>query len=119
MAATARAFAGRLLPAVANRKQLLLLEVREERARLLMVIVLTVGLAICGLLCAMALTATVAVLAWHLSPAGVLLGLTAAWAGGVAFLYRRLAGIVRDWQAFPATREQLRRDAEHLKNLVS
>jgi uncharacterized membrane protein YqjE len=61
---TLKRFARRLLIIGENRFELLIVEVQEERERLLRAILLALGVAAFALLAATALTATIAVLLW-------------------------------------------------------
>jgi len=116
---TSKRFARRLLTIGENRFQLLMVEVQEERERFLRAILLALGVAAFGLLAAIALTATIAVLLWQYSPFAVLLTLTSLYGATAVCLYRRLTRLLRDWQNLPATLDQLRKDRACLeKNLT-
>jgi uncharacterized membrane protein YqjE len=116
---TLKHFALRLLIIGENRFELLMVEVQEERERLLRAILLALGVAALGLLAAIALTATIAVLLWQYSPFAVLLTLTSLYGTTAVCLYRRLTRLLRDWQNLPATLDQLRKDRACLeKNLT-
>ena len=116
---TSERFARRLLIIGENRFELLMVEVQEERERLLRAILLALGVAAFGLLAAIALTATIAVLLWQYSPFAVLLTLTSLYGTTAVCLYRRLTRLLRDWQNLPATLDQLRKDRACLeKNLT-
>jgi uncharacterized membrane protein YqjE len=116
---TLKRFARRLLIIGENRLELLMVEVQEERERLLRAILLALGVAAFGLLAAIALTATIAVLLWQYSPFAVLLTLTSLYGTTAVCLYRRLTRLLRDWQNLPATLDQLRKDRACLeKNLT-
>jgi len=116
---TSKRFARRLLSIGENRFEWLMVEVQAERARLLRAILLALGVAAFGLLAAIALTATIAVLLWQYSPFAVLLTLTSLYGATAVCLYRRLTRLLRDWQNLPATLDQLRKDRACLeKNLT-
>ena len=102
--------ARRLLAIGENRFELLMVEVQEERERLLHAIVLALGVAALGLLAGMALTGAIVVLLWELSRVAALLVLTGLYGATAACLYRRLTRLLRDWQNLPATLDQLRKD---------
>ncbi len=110
LAATSKHFARRLLTIGENRLALLMVEVQEERVRLLRAILLALGVAALGLLAGVALTGVVVVLFWDFSPVAVLLALTGLYGAAAVFLYRRLTVLLRDWQNLPATLDQLRKD---------
>jgi len=61
---TSKRFARRLLAMGENRFELLMVEVQEERERLLRAILLALGVAALGLLAGMALTGAIVVLLW-------------------------------------------------------
>jgi uncharacterized membrane protein YqjE len=116
---TLKRLARRLLIIGENRFELLIVEVQEERERLLHAILLALGVAAFGLLAAIALTATIAVLLWQYSPFAVLLTLTSLYGATAVCFYRRLTRLLRDWQNLPATLDQLRKDRACLeKNLT-
>ena len=119
LAETSKRFARCLLAIGENRIELLMVEVQEERERLLHAILLALGVAAFGLLAAIALTATIAVLLWQYSPFAVLLTLTSLYGMTAVCLYRRLTRLLCDWQNLPATLDQLRKDRACLeKNLT-
>ena len=110
LAETSKSFVRRLFTIVENRLELLLLEVHEERQRVLRVILLALGAAVFGLLAGMTLTAAIVVMLWHSAPVTVLLALTGVYGAAAIFIYRWLTGILRDWQNLPATLDQLKKD---------
>ena len=114
----AKRFARRLLTLGENRLELLMLEVQEERVRLLHAILLALGVAVFGLLAGITLTAALAVLLWPYSPVAVLLALTGLYGVAAVWLYRRLAGMLHDWQNLPATLDQLRKDRACLESIL-
>ena len=107
---TSKRFARRLLTIGENRFELLLVEVQEERQRLLRAILLALGVAAFGLLTGVALTGALVVLLWEFSRVAALLVLTGLYGATAVFLYRRFTLLLRDWQNLPATRDQLRKD---------
>jgi uncharacterized membrane protein YqjE len=118
-AAASKHFARRLLTIGENRLELLMLEMQEERERLLHSILLALGVATLGLLAGLTLTGALVVLLGGASPAVVLLVLTALYGGTAFLLYRRLTLLLRDWQTLSATLDQLRKDRACLeKNLT-
>jgi uncharacterized membrane protein YqjE len=118
LADASKRLAHRALVICENRFQLLMVEVEEERDRILSAIWLALGAAAFGLLAAIALTIVIAVALWRQSPVVALLVLTALYAGAAALLYARLARLQRDWQTLPNTIEQLRKDRECLEKQV-
>jgi len=116
---TLKRFARRLVIIGENRFELLMVEVQEERERLLHAILLALGVAAFGLLAAIALTATIAVLLWQYSPFAVLLTLTSSYGATGVYLYWRLTRLLRDWKNLPATLDQLRKDRACLEENLS
>jgi uncharacterized membrane protein YqjE len=107
---TSKRFARRLLAIGENRLELLMVEVQEERERLLRAILLALGVAALGLLTGITLTGAIVVLLWEFSRAGALLALTVLYGAAAVCLYRRLTLLLRNWENLPATVEQLRKD---------
>jgi uncharacterized membrane protein YqjE len=110
LATTSKRFVRRLLTIGENRLELLMVEVQEERKRLLYAVLLALGVATFGLLAGVALTGVIVVLFWDFSPVAVLLVLTGLYGAAAAFLYRRLTVLLRDWKNLPATLDQLGKD---------
>lgn len=119
LAATSKTFARRLLTIGENRLELLAVEVQEERERLLHAFLLALGVAAFGLLAGLTLTAAFVVLSWDWSPVAVLLILTALYGAAGICLWRRLTGLLRDWQTLSATLDQLRKDRECLEKILA
>ena len=119
LAATSKHFARRLLTIGENRLELLTVEVQEERERLLHVFHLALGVAAFGLLAGLTLTAAIVVLFWAWSPVAVLLILTALYGAAGICLWRRLTGLLRDWQTLSASLDQLRKDRECLEKSLA
>jgi len=115
---TSKRFARRLFTIVENRLELLMVEVQEERERLLHAILLALGVVAFGLLAGITLTAAIVVLLWQYSPVVVLLTLTGLYGASAVCLYRRLTGILRDWQNLPATLDQLKKDRACLEKTL-
>ena len=117
--AASKRFARRLLTVGENRLELLMVEVQEERERLLHAILLALGVAAFGLLAGVALTGALVVLLWELSPVAALLVLTSLYGATAVCLYRRLTLLLRDWQNLPATLDQLRKDRACLEKSLT
>ncbi len=118
LAATSKRFTRRLLTIGENRLELLVVEVLEERERLLKAFMLVLGVATVGLLAAITLTAAIVVLGWAYSPLGVLLGLTGLYGVIGIVLYRRLTSLLRDRRPFEDSLDQLRKDRACLEKLL-
>jgi uncharacterized membrane protein YqjE len=107
---TSKRFARRLLTIGANRLELLMVEMQEERERLLLALLLTLGVAAFGLLAGIAFTGAIVILLWEVSRVAALLALTLLYGATAACLYRRLNLLLHNWQNFPSTLNQLRKD---------
>jgi uncharacterized membrane protein YqjE len=119
LAATSKRFAGRLITTGENRLELLMVEVQEERERLLRAMLLALGVAVLGLLGAMTFTAVIVILFWKFAPVAVLVMLTVLYGASAIYLYRRLNVLLRDWKSFPATIDQLRKDRACLEKIYT
>jgi uncharacterized membrane protein YqjE len=118
LGAASKQFARRLLTIGENRIELLMVEVQEERERLLRAILLALAAATLALLAGIAFTGLIVVLFWSRSPAFVFLALMAIYAAAAVLLYQKLSVLLRDWKSFSATVDQLRKDRVCLdKNL--
>ena len=119
LAATSKQFARRLLTIGENRLELFTVEVQEERERLLQAFLLALGVAAFGLLAGLTLTAAIVVWLWPWSHMAALLALTCLYGAAGICLYRRLTGLLCNWQTLSASLEQLRKDRACLeKNLA-
>jgi uncharacterized membrane protein YqjE len=116
--AASRRLAKRALDIGVNRVELLLVELQEERERLLQALLYALASAVFGLLAGMSLTLFIVSLFWKLSPLITAAALTVLYGGAAIFLYVRLAGLRRDWEAFSATLEQLRKDSACLDHIL-
>jgi len=118
LGAASKQLAQRLLTIGENRLELLAVEVQEERMRLLHGFLLAFAVAALGILAGLSLTAAIVVLGWPYSHIAVLLALTGLYGAAAICLYWRLAGWLRDWQAFSATLDQLRKDRACLEKIL-
>jgi uncharacterized membrane protein YqjE len=116
---SSKRFARRLLTIGEYRIELLMMEVQEERERLLYAILLALGVAAFGLLAGMALTGAIVVVLWEFSRVAALLVLTGLYGAAAVWLHQRLTLLLRDWQSLPATLEQLRKDRACLEKHVT
>ncbi|HEY1717879.1 MAG TPA: phage holin family protein [Verrucomicrobiae bacterium] len=118
LADASKRLAQRALVICENRIELLMVEVQEERERILRAIWLALCAAAFGLLAGVALTAVIAVAFWQRSPIAALLALTVLYGIAAVSLYACLSRLQRGWQTLPTTLDQLRKDRECLeKNL--
>lgn len=114
LGAASKRIAQQALVICENRVELLLVELEEERNRVLRAFWLSLGTAVAALLGGVAASIAVALACWGWSPAGAMLILTAIYAGLALYFYALLARLRRDWQTFPATLAELRKDRECL-----
>ncbi len=119
LAKTSKTFVRRLATIGENRLELLAVEVQEERERILRVFLLALGVAAFGLLAGFTLTAAIAVLLWAWCPVAVLLILTTIYGLAGLCLYRRLTGVLQNWQTLSASLDQLRKDRAALENILT
>jgi uncharacterized membrane protein YqjE len=118
LAASSRQLARRLLTIGENRLELLAVEVQEERERLLRAFLLALAVATFGLLASLTLTAAI-VLCWPGNPVVALLALTGLYAATALLLCRRVLHLLRDWHAFAASLDQLRKDRVCLEKILN
>jgi uncharacterized membrane protein YqjE len=119
LAATSKHFARRLLTIGENRLELLSAEVQEEREHHVHIILLAFGVAAFSLLAGLALTAAIVIWLWVYSPVAVLLTLSGLYGATGICLYRRLTGLVRDWQTLSVSLDQLRKDRACLEKILA
>jgi uncharacterized membrane protein YqjE len=79
---------------------------------------LALGVAAFGLLAGMTLTAAIVVWLWAYTPMAVLLTLTGLYGAAGVYLYRRLTGLLHDWQTLSATLDQIRKDRACLEKFL-
>jgi uncharacterized membrane protein YqjE len=101
-----------------NRLQLLLLEVEEERERLLQAMLVALGVAAFGLLAGVALTISVLLLFWNWSPLLAMASLTIIYAAIALCFLMRLTRLRREWEAFSGSLSQLREDCSCLAEIL-
>jgi uncharacterized membrane protein YqjE len=113
---TSKQFVRRLAIIGENRLELLAVEVQEGRERLLHAFLLALGMTAFGLLAGLTLTAALVIWlrAW---PVTALLTLTVFYGAAGIWLYRRLTRLLRDWQTFSATLDQLQKDRVCLEKI--
>ena len=118
LVATAKRFVRRLLTIGENRLELLTVEVKEERERLLRAFLLALGMAVFGLLAVLTLTAAMTLVLWPWSPVAILLIFTGLYGTiGICFWWR-LAALLHGWQVLSESLEQLRKDRECLEKII-
>jgi uncharacterized membrane protein YqjE len=119
LAMNSKQFVRRLAIIGENRIELLTVEMQEEREHLVNAFLLALGVAAFGLLAGVTLTTAIAVWLWAYSPLGVLLALTVIYGGAGGLLYWRLTQLLRNWQTFPASLDQIRKDRAGLEKRLS
>ena len=112
-----RRVAQRTLDIGANRVELLMVEVQEERERLLRSLHLALAAAAFGVLAGFALTFALAVLLWDHGAVTALFAMAAICTGVALYLRFLGLGLQREHPMFGATLEQLRKDRECLSEL--
>jgi uncharacterized membrane protein YqjE len=119
LGAAATRISQRLFVIAENRLQLLMVEVQEERERIVKAIWLAIAVAAFGLMAGVTLTLAVAVALWNRSPILAVLVMAAIYLIVAVVCYLRLAQMQKNWETLPATMEQLKKDRECLeKNLL-
>jgi uncharacterized membrane protein YqjE len=119
LASSSKDLARCLLTIGENRLQLLTVELQEQRERLVCAFLLVIALAVFGLLAAMTLTAAIVVLFWPYWHAAPLLVLTGLYGAAALWIGRRFIGLLRDWQSFSASLDQLRKDRACLEKILA
>jgi uncharacterized membrane protein YqjE len=106
---TLRALAG-------NRMELFLLEVQEERIRVFDALFLLAAGLVCIMMTLIMVTFTVVIVFWDTHRLLVLGLLIAGYAVGAVWALSQLRLLLRRWQAFSATLDQIRKDSECFKD---
>ena len=106
--------AQRVVDIGSNRLELLIVELHEERDRLLLTVIMTLGAAALALLAGFAFTLAIMVLLWERSPGAAMAILTVLYAAGAAFLFWKVVQLQRTWEMFGSSLDQLRKDRECL-----
>ena len=119
LAGVSKRIVRRMLTIGENRVELLLVELQEERERILLAILMALGIAAFGLLAGLGLTFIIAIVFWEHSPVIALIVLTLFYLATAIALYGRLVRLKRDWQTLPSTFDQLRKDLECLHHTLS
>jgi uncharacterized membrane protein YqjE len=113
-----RRLAKRFVDVGENRLRLLLLEVEEERERLIQAFLLGLGIMAFSLLAGVAFTVVVLLLFWAQAPVLAMSVLTLVYLSIAVFLALRLARLRRDWEAFSASLAQIRKDCSCLAEIL-
>ncbi len=95
---------------VENRVELFLVEWREERLRLMELLLLLLAGTVCALMALLMITLAVVAFFWDTHRLLVLTLIILAYAGAAAAAFGTLRSRLRRWRAFAATLEQIRKD---------
>ena len=96
---------------VENRIELFIVEWQEERLRLFQSLLLALTGIVCALMALILITLTIVVVFWDTHRVLVLVLLTLAYVGGSAAALLTLRSRLRQWRAFSATLEQIKKDS--------
>lgn len=118
LSASSKSVGRRLLTIGENRLELLMLELQEERERLLRAIIFALAAATFGLLAGFALSGVVVLLFWNSSPLAALVVLMAVYLAGAGFVLWRLMVLIKHWKNFPATMDQIKKDRICLEKIL-
>jgi len=99
--------AGRLLE---SRAELFVLELKEERLRLVAVLLLALAGGICALMTLALVTLTIVMVFWNSYRIPVLVALIALYGAGAVGALVSLRRRLRRWQSFVASVEQIKKD---------
>ncbi len=118
MVEASRRVAERLLVILENRCHLLMVELQQERERVLGALLMAFIAMVFGMLALGTLTALIVIAFWNTAPIVALAVMTAGYGGVTGFLCWRLARWRRDWLFLAGTLDQLKKDREcFVKNL--
>jgi len=119
VATASKRVAKRFLSILENRLALALVEIQEEREKILRSLWLAMVASVFLLLAGIVLTILILRTFWGTHPIAALVILMAIYLSVAAVFYFRLARLQREWHTLPATIEQLRKDRECLGNNLS
>jgi uncharacterized membrane protein YqjE len=98
-----------------NRLELFLVEVQEERVRLVEALLLAVAGGVAALMTLILITLTVVVIFWDSHRVLVLVLFSLAYATATAVAFRKLRARLNRWQAFTASLHQIKKDRAWLE----
>ena len=104
-----------LVNLVENRLELFLVEVQEERVRLVEALLLTVAGGVAALMTLVLITLTVVVIFWDSHRVLVLVLFSLAYATAAAVAFRKLRARLNRWQAFTSSLDQIKKDRAWLE----
>jgi uncharacterized membrane protein YqjE len=97
-----------------NRIELLLVEMQEERTRLIDVLLLSAAATACGLMALIMVSFTLVVVFWDEHRVAVLASLSVIYLVSAALGFRQLNIRLKTWQAFPDTLAEFKKDCAWL-----
>jgi uncharacterized membrane protein YqjE len=105
----------RLFMIMENRIQLAMVELEEERERVLLAVSLAIGAAVSALLAIVLLNVAIILVLWNYCPLLVIGLFTVFYATAATLLFMKLSRMRRNWQMFSGTLDQLKKDRECLE----
>ena len=93
-----------------SRAELFLLELKEERVRVVAALLLALAGGICALMTLLLVTFTIVIVFWDTYRIAVLVGLIAVYGAGAVGALVALRRRLRRWQPFAASLEQIKKD---------
>jgi uncharacterized membrane protein YqjE len=109
----------RFISIVENRLALALVEIQEEREKILRSLWLAIVASVCLLLAGFTVTLIVAIAFWGNHPIAALLALMALYLSVAGIMSLRLAKLQREWNVLSATIDELKKDRECLGKILS
>jgi uncharacterized membrane protein YqjE len=97
-----------------NRLELFLVELHEEKFRILNALLLVGALVIVGFLALLLVSVTLIVAFWDTARLAVLISLSAVYSVAALAIYWRLKALFDNWPAFRASLDELKKDRECL-----
>lgn len=119
LSAASKRIADRFISIVENRLALALVEIQEEREKILRSLWYAIAASICLLLAGITVTAIVIIAFWGNHPIVALLVLMAFYLSVAGVFSLRLAKLQREWNVLSATIEELKKDRECLGKILS
>ena len=98
-----------------NRLELFLVELKEERVRMVEALLLAAVGMVCALMALALVTLTVLLVFWDTCRLPVLVVLTAVYAGAAGMALMKLRSRLKHWQAYSATLGEFKKDCECFK----
>jgi len=115
---TSKRIAQRILDISQNRFELLVVEVQEERERIMLSFILAMSSVALGMLAGVALTIAIILLLWPYSPVIAAFVLAAIYLIGALAIYARLNRLRSSWKPFDCTLSQFQKDLQCLQDII-